>query len=112
MISHRDIVEILPAEDSTPKDIKLVRFTRSTRIPSHTRRESGAFITIEVTASMATGTSKTGMPCLARTSAICVTAAPISTQEWMTSFQELSERDRPREVPADSVPYQRCDGCN
>jgi hypothetical protein len=57
---------------------------------TYSQRE-GAFITIEVTASMATGSSKTGMPCLARTTATCVTAAPTSTQEWLSSF--LKTRD-------------------
>jgi hypothetical protein len=52
-----------------------------------------------VTASMAKGSSKTVMPCLARTSAICVTAAPISTQEWRTSFLETTGGDRPERCP-------------
>jgi hypothetical protein len=114
MLSHRDIAEVHPVEDTAPENMKLALKVHSFYTDSLTssQRERGAFITIEVTASMTTGSSKTGMPCLARTSAICVTAAPISTQEWMTSFQEMSERDRPREVPADSVPCQRCDGCN
>jgi hypothetical protein len=112
MISHRDIAEILPAEDSTPKDIKLAPKIHPFHTDSltYSQRER-AFITVEATASLVAGSGKTVLPCLARTSAICVTAAPISTQEWMTFFQEMRECDRPREVPADSVRCQRCDRC-
>jgi plastocyanin len=49
------------------------------------------------------------MRCLVRTTADCVTAAPISMREWMTSFLETKENDRPRQVLAGPLPCRRCD---
>jgi hypothetical protein len=113
MIRHRDIVEILPAEDSAPKDMKLALKVHPFHTDSLTySQRQRAFTTIEATASMAAGSSKTVTPCLARTTATCVTAAPTSTQEWLSSFLETRERDRPREVPTGPVRCQRCDGSN
>jgi len=51
-------------------------------------------ITIEETAYMASGSSTTVMLCGAQTNALCATAAPISAQEWTTSFLE-TRGDRP-----------------
>jgi hypothetical protein len=45
MISHRDIVEILPAEDSTPKDIKLALKVHPFHADSlkYSQRERGVY---------------------------------------------------------------------
>jgi plastocyanin len=61
-----------------------LRFTVATRIPSRTRRESGAFITIEATASTAAGINQDGLRCVAPTTSKMMSARLLAAVALLT----------------------------